>query len=314
MDGPIGALRMNGRVLTWADRTLRRSPGQALFRWRASRRLAVLAYHTIEDADRFEEHVSYIHRSLMPVSVDEVIAAWTDGAALPRRAVLLTFDDGHPSVLDVAEPVLRGYGVPGVAFVVSGLLDTDEPFWWDEVESLVRAGGTAQGLRSPSAKGCVRELKRRPNVERLSILSELRQTASNLPRRVGQLRGGDLGRLEASGIEVGNHTWTHPCLNTCRDDEADQEVRTAHLALTESLGHPPRTFAYPDGEWDPRATPVLRELGYQLAFMFDHRLSDPRSDPLRVSRLRIDSMDSLDRLRIVATGLHPALHRLRGRG
>jgi peptidoglycan/xylan/chitin deacetylase (PgdA/CDA1 family) len=302
---------VNSRVRDWADRTLRRSPGQALFRWRASRQLAVLAYHSIDDVERFEEHIRYIHRSLNPVSVDDVIAAWRHGRTLPRRSVLLTFDDGHPSVLQDAAPILEEYGLPGVAFVVAGMLDTVQPFWWDEVESLIKAGGTARRLRFTRAADWVQELKRMSNADRVSILSELRRSVPHVSATGHHLRAVDLIRLESLGIEVGNHTRTHPCLSRCDPDEVDQEVRSAHDTLTQALGHPPRTFAYPDGDWDPRTAALLRQLDYQLAFTFDHRLSDRRSSPLRVSRLRIDSMASLDRLQIVTTGLHPAIHRMR---
>jgi peptidoglycan/xylan/chitin deacetylase (PgdA/CDA1 family) len=308
-----GTETVNRRATTWADRTLSRSPGQALFRWRASRRLAVLAYHDIDDIDRFEEHIRYIRRWLVPVSLEDVIASWTRATALPRRAVLVTFDDGYPSVLRAAAPVLLEHEVPGVAFVVAGVLDTTQPLWWAEAESLLRAGGAARGFQSGSAVELVQALKRVKNAQRLAGLSDLRRTAAKPARPATQLRASDLVRLESAGIEVGNHTLTHPSLTRCSGGELEDELRSAHDVLTDAIGHPPQTFAYPDGEWDPRTTPILQELGYRLAFTFDHRLSDPRTNhPMRVSRLRMDSHASLDRLRIVATGLHPAIHRIRG--
>jgi hypothetical protein len=40
----------------------------------------------------------------------------------------------------------------------------------------------------------------------------------------------------------------------------------------------------------------------------------PAANPLRLSRLRVNSDTSLDRFDTVITGLHPALHHARGRG
>jgi peptidoglycan/xylan/chitin deacetylase (PgdA/CDA1 family) len=92
-----------------------------------------------------------------------------------------------------------------------------------------------------------------------------------------------------------------------------QEIERAHRRLTDALGHEPRTFAYPDGDRDRRAEPTLRELGYEAAFLFDHRLSPVRPrNPLAISRLRVNSTTTLDRFRTIASGLHPTVHRVRG--
>ncbi|NYG58553.1 peptidoglycan/xylan/chitin deacetylase (PgdA/CDA1 family) [Nocardioides daedukensis] len=50
---------------------------------------------------------------------------------LPERAVVLTFDDGYASVLEVAWPELKRRGMPGTLFAVSGYLCRDKTFPWD---------------------------------------------------------------------------------------------------------------------------------------------------------------------------------------
>ena len=83
---------------------------------------------------------------------------------------------------------------------------------------------------------------------------------------------------------------------------------------TDALGHAPRTFAYPNGDWDGRAEEALADAGYEAAFLFDHRANPatPRH-PLRISRLRVNSTTSPGRFATIVSGLHPALHRARGR-
>jgi hypothetical protein len=50
-----------------------------------------------------------------------------------------------------------------------------------------------------------------------------------------------------------------------------------------------------------------------VAFLFDHRLAPlPLREPLRISRLRVNSDTSTDRFRIILSGLHPTVHRVRG--
>ena len=306
---------MNARTETWFDGALRRSPVQPVFHWRASRRLAVLAYHGIDDPERFEEHLNHLRQTARVVSLAEVLEALDGRRSLPSHAVLITFDDGHRSVLDVGMPLLRERGMPAIAFMVAGLVGTEHPFWWSEVIELAGRGGMVDGMPGFEPHDLVRALKRVPDERRLAAIERLRETAGGAAAPMPQLTAGDLLRLESSGISIGNHTWSHPCLARCSAEVRRREIEDSHRALTAMLGHEPRAFAYPDGEHDVSAADVLRELGYRVAFLFDHRLSSQRpSDPMAVSRLRVNSTTTLDRFRTIASGLHPALHRARGGG
>ena len=68
---------------------------------------AILAYHGVTDGERFADHMGWLRRHAWPVSVDDVVDAVAGRRPLPERAVLVTFDDGRPSVLDVGLPVLE---------------------------------------------------------------------------------------------------------------------------------------------------------------------------------------------------------------
>ncbi|MGH2737774.1 MAG: polysaccharide deacetylase family protein, partial [Actinomycetota bacterium] len=301
-----------GRAGAMLDVGLRHSPLQAIFQWRAERKLSVLAYHGIEQGERFEEHLAYLRGNAHPVSLEEVLDAIEGRRGLPLRAVLVTFDDGDRTVLDVALPTLRSAGTPGVAFVVAGLLDTDDPFWWEEVERLVLAGARLPELNGQGAAHAVRTLKDIPDERRVRMIHDLRSQRPDVRVRRPQLRASDLAALESGGIAVGNHSLTHPCLGRCSDAAVRDEIAEAHRVLESTLGHPPRSFAYPDGDWDPRAGAWLRELGYKAGFLFDHRVSTlPMPDSLRISRLRVNSGTRMDRFRTILSGLHPAIHHLR---
>jgi peptidoglycan/xylan/chitin deacetylase (PgdA/CDA1 family) len=295
------------------DAALRWSPAQLVFRMRAARQLTVLAYHGVDDPDRFARQLDHLARVSRPVSLDDLTAALAGGRPLPERAVLLTFDDGEHSLLEAGLPLLRERGLPAVAFVVAGLLDTDQPFWWTEVEQLARAGGGHGPAAGPGAVALVRRLKSLPDGERLAVMAELRRTAPGAAVPVRQLRREELGLLESAGVAVGNHTLSHPILPRCGDGKVGHELGEAHRVLGEALGHPPSAFAYPNGDWDGRAERHLLELGYAAAFLFDHRVS-PRQPGhrLRISRVRVNSDTGLDRFAAIVSGLHPAVHHARG--
>jgi peptidoglycan/xylan/chitin deacetylase (PgdA/CDA1 family) len=273
----------------------------------------VLAYHAIHRPELFEEHVKFVLGHYRPISLADLLAACRGRGELPLRAVLLSFDDGDGSLMDVVLPLFKERGIPGVAFVITGLLESTQPPWWSEVEGLLAAGGTSPSIRESIPAFAIRALKKMPEVDREAAVQELRASASTTTAPADQLTEVDLRALEAGGIDIGNHTTTHPCLPRCTTARIETEIREAHTALESSLGHPPTAFAYPNGDWDSRAERVLKQLGYEAAFLFDHRTNPRRiADPLRISRLRVDSATTMDRFRMIVSGLHPALHRLRG--
>ena len=273
----------------------------------------MLAYHGIEQPEAFAAHLDYLRRHHHPVSLEEVLKTMAGGSGLPDRSVLLTFDDGERSLLEAGMPALVQRGMPGVAFVVAGLLDTDVPYWWREVEELAGRGGRVPGREHLSPAALVSALKEISDRERLAALAELRATAG-APSPTPQLRRDELPEVESAGIAVGNHSLTHPCLDTCGDGKVVEEITGAHEILSEALGHPPVAFAYPNGNWDRRVKQALEETGYQAAFLFDHRQSRlPVPDPLLISRVRVRSTTSLDRLATIVSGLHPWIHHSIGR-
>jgi peptidoglycan/xylan/chitin deacetylase (PgdA/CDA1 family) len=304
---------VTGGARTMVDAVLRRTPAQPVFHRRAARSLAVLAYHDIRDQDRFAAQLDYLRRAASPVGLAEVVRAAEDGGGLPRRAVLVTFDDGHRDVLDVAMPMLRERGIPAVAFAVAGLIGTDSPHWWTEVKELVRAGGSAPAVAERTPDDSVRALKKIPNDARLAAIDELRRTASRPAPRVTQLTGPELVRLESGGIAIGSHSLTHPCLSRCEPETIRTEVDRSHAILAGALGHEIESFAYPDGDRDARVADAVQKAGHRVAFLFDHRLSPARPlDRFHISRLRVDGDATFDRFRIILSGLHPTIHRLRG--
>ncbi|MEV6211325.1 polysaccharide deacetylase family protein [Kitasatospora sp. NPDC051914] len=296
------------------DTLLRHSPLQPAFRAVAAGRLAVLAYHGIDDPQTFAAQMARLARTARPVTLARVEQAVLERRPLPPRSVLVTFDDGDRSLLTHGLPVLARHGIPAVAYVIAGLIGGDRPYWWSEAAFLVERGGTAAAL--PPGTGpdaAVRRLKQLPDAERRSAIDELRTTAGTAAPRRPQLTPADLRTLRDSGLAIGNHTVDHPCLDRCRPDEAAEQVAEAHTRLTGWLGEAPASFAYPNGNLDLHAERALTDLGYRTAFLFDHRHDRrlPRR-PLRISRLRVNACTSMNRFDTILSGLHPAVHRLRG--
>ena len=244
-------------------------------------------------------------------------AAAAAGGTLPDRSVWITFDDGRPDVVEHGLPELCRRGMPATLFVCGGLVDGPSPFWWSTVEAALADGPVEFGGRTWTDRRLVTHLKTIEDGRRREFLELLAPTGA-IDTSVGRAH---LEQWLDAGLEVGNHTWDHPCLDRCDTSEQRHQILKTHTYLTGLLGAPPTLFAYPNGDVTGAAKSALREAGYALALAFDHRLADLSADRYEMSRLRIDSDAPDDRFRAILSGAHSAffharagLRRVVGRG
>jgi peptidoglycan/xylan/chitin deacetylase (PgdA/CDA1 family) len=94
-----------------------------------------------------------------------------------------------------------------------------------------------------------------------------------------------IGRLQAGGFEIGNHSHTHRSFRTLSDEELDDELDRSESMLRERLGRMPRFFAYPGGESEMRTTPKLIRRGYAAAFGGRQGRTAPSSNPMERERI-----------------------------
>ena len=66
------------------------------------------------------------------------------GAPLPKRPVLITFDDGYADVLYDAEPILHRLGLPATAFIITDRVSGPDPSFltWHDLRHLEQDGFT----------------------------------------------------------------------------------------------------------------------------------------------------------------------------
>lgn len=113
----------------------------------APRPVPVLEYHVIGTAlpsslaglyvppAEFRAQMSWLARhGWHAVTLDRVLASWQRGVPLPRKPVVLSFDDGYPGDWRYALPILRAHRFPGVLnFQIGNLAPV-------HVRALLRAG------------------------------------------------------------------------------------------------------------------------------------------------------------------------------
>lgn len=268
-------------------------------------RLRILAYHDVPDVELFKSHLSYL------VSKFEVVAGPTLHTKSGRPPVWITFDDGDPSIVDHALGALRQQGVTATAFICPGIIDTDEPFWWQVVTDAANMGLRVAGRRVTEAE--VNFLKTESDEMRRSRVAEIRDqmaeyTGTPVQRR--QLTSEELREWIDSGSTLGNHSWDHPLFDHCTPEKQGDQIMHAHSWFSDNGFEAPTWFAYPNGNATQVAKEFLSALGYKAALLFDHRLAtlDGRFD---LSRIRVNGTDSLDEFIPKVAGIHSATMRFR---
>lgn len=75
------------------------------------------------DAARFGAQMRMLRRLRVPVlSMSEALDALEGRSVMPRRAVVLSFDDGYENFREHALPVLQECGFPSIVYAIAGML------------------------------------------------------------------------------------------------------------------------------------------------------------------------------------------------
>lgn len=250
-------------------------------------KLFVLTYHKTEDPVNFERQVKFLKRKFN--IIDTSFQSNSD-----KPNLLITMDDGDISNYTNAFPILKKHGVTAIFFVVTGLLNSEKPFWWDEVVHLL---GKEKGHKK------VWELKTWNNQDRELYLTNLRKTTEKTSFTYPQLRVEQLREMQNGGMVIANHSHTHPMFDKCSEDELFRELKLSTAALNE-IGGNPEFFAYPNGNYSPLAEKYLQEFGVKYCFLFDHKINRDKINPLRISRLVVNDHTPMWKFKFILSGWH----------
>ncbi|MDQ2787896.1 MAG: polysaccharide deacetylase family protein [Chloroflexota bacterium] len=111
--------------------------------------------------------------------------------------------------------------------------------------------------------------------------------------------------IDASGIECGAHTHTHPQLDTIPVAAARREMTHAKMILEQHLGRAVTTFAYPFGYYTATVRRLVQEAGYSSACAVNYAMSAPGEDPFTLSRLIVTADTPLGAFEAMLSGRSP---------
>lgn len=301
-------------------------------RWLRSRwgqQVLILGYHRVANVDydpydvvvrpsHFAEQMAVLRQEANPISLAKAYEGLRTGN-LPRRAVVVTFDDGYTDVLSQAWPLLARYEIPATTFVVADCLGKE--LWWDELARIILFPAMLPDQLHLNINGrlhtwSVFEAQRKndllrkqaptprrrlllmlyqalvaqPEV-RLSVMAELHawsqvnQTKHSLSEIGRMMSQSQLEDLTESGLmEIGSHTMTHAILASLSADAQVEEIRQSKSILEEITRRPVTSFSYPHGSMTAVTGKLVQEAGYLLACTSQNDIVHLGSDPFYLPR------------------------------
>lgn len=123
--------------------------------------IPVLNYHKVDDNEEsplslsskeFEEQMRHLQEEgYHSISPDQLIAHLQQGAALPEKPVLITFDDGYRDTYLNAFPIMKKYGFTGTVFLITDEIGRNERYLtWEQAEAMRKSGGFIFGSHTLS--------------------------------------------------------------------------------------------------------------------------------------------------------------------
>ncbi len=95
----------------------------------------------------FAEHLEVLRKQYRPIGLRQLVNGLRDDK-VPRRAIIITFDDGYFDNLIHAKPLLEQYDTPATMFVARSPRPDALEFWWDTLDRiLLRTRSLPQILR-----------------------------------------------------------------------------------------------------------------------------------------------------------------------
>lgn len=267
--------------------------------------LRILAYHRVLEqieppgfgfdldlvsasAEGFRRQMQHLRKHFSPMRFDEVSARMARGQRLPKRAVLVTFDDGYDDNYRVAFPILRDLGMSAMFFVSTGHIDSGEPYAFDWLVYMV-CRSQAGRLQLPElgldwVLGATLHARRAQAADLLDRLKSLDAEAqcaliAGLEERWGMRRDAgsaycrpmtwdQLREMHAAGMEVGSHGVGHHMLAKLPRERMVAEVVDSKRTLERELGGTVQALSYPVGGLDSysgETIEVVRRAGYPMA-------------------------------------------------
>ena len=282
--------------------------------------IKILAYHDIADKGYlnlevpekiFRRHMRYlVKNNYNLISLEDAVDLMESGKEIPRKTVVITFDDGYKSLYRAVLPLVKELGVPITVFLATGSigsLDGNLPPFVDAVAHAIK--NTSKRELDLSEWSFMKySLKTALLKERaIKEVNEYSKNLSTVKRKKFlefifmqlnvDINGNDLKNIMLSweeiiemskeGVSFGAHTHTHPSLSRIPIEEAKEEILLSKRLMEKQLGKEINTFAYPygsDKDINGEVRDIVKDSGLKCACILKDGINRAGDDVFLLKR------------------------------
>lgn len=287
----------------------------------------ILIYHRIVDPlraydsanvsatpEQFGRQLDHVAKEYDVIGFADLLAAYNGAQRLPKRPLLITFDDGFADNYTFAFPALLKRNLTAAFFVTTAHIGQRELFWFDKVGFLLKQtrerswnllDGSSVELvgrdLEPVLKDILARLKSFPNEQRIEQIRILEEMSLDGMEAIDEINfpmdWDQLEEMMQGGMEIYSHTCTHPVLSTLgEEEEIRRELAVSKEQIESRLGSSCNVFAYPVGRrssYDERTLRLVKDCGYELACINESGTNDmKKTDKLELFRIPVDAFQN----------------------
>jgi peptidoglycan/xylan/chitin deacetylase (PgdA/CDA1 family) len=255
--------------------------------------IVIIAYHRITSVEStsppsisselFEKQISFLKKNFQLISLDSLSELLRTHERTPKKAAIITFDDGYKDVFINAYPILKKHDVSATIFLTTGYIDAPGMFWWEEVKNCIKNTSTNKiSLRSigelsltskldkiRAERGIIDAMKAMTENEKTATLDELIVVSGvDSNYEIGKdmiLSWADIKEMAKNGMTFGAHSVNHPILTKVPIEICRREMIQSKRDIEAILGIPVTSFAYPDGAYNKEIIAAAKESGFSCA-------------------------------------------------
>ena len=249
-------------------------------------KVTFLLYHDIS-RETAEKTFPWLAKRYNIIGLNDFINACKtrNGQALPKKALVITFDDGHAGNYKLL-PIVQRLNLPVTIFLCAGIINTKRHYWFTYTHPDVSKS----------------KLKRVSNQERLKILRSIGFSPDREFQTAQAMTKEQILEIK-NAIDLQAHTMSHPCLPRCTGEEAQEEIFTSKQILEKEYGLNINSIAYPNGDYSDRDIALAKEAGYECGVTVDFGYNTLDTDLFRLKRLSVNDSSNFDELAVKASGV-----------
>ena len=327
----IGKIDIKGILAAVASRSCLLDAYAFFRRMFTKSQVIIVIYHRISpkqdnwsyeplDPRSFEGQIRYFSQNFKILQLDNLIEYLVQRRPFPRKAVIITFDDGYKDNYRYAYPILKKYHVPATIFLATGHIGTGDLFWFDKVRYIIRHTNLSQ-LKLDEL-GCYpiksefertqayliinEKLKHMSRKNRDYLIEKLLSISGvKIPADLGRdliLSWEDIKEMSHNGIAFGAHTVSHAILTNLPLHQARREIITSKKDIEARLGLKVTAFSYPNGDHNEEIVKLLKESNFECAVaVLPSKLISPKDSIYELSRIIMN--EDFDKSKVVFSGL-----------